>query len=139
MKSFTVSTAAAVALLTFAATATAGPIPSSDIEELYARDYEAEDLYARDLDFDLEERDFFDDEMEFERRADPKPATNAASQPNTNSPAKPLGMQPFNTPNFKVDPGMEASFTETWKNGVFSETFTERPVQAQQQAKMSPR
>jgi hypothetical protein len=101
-----------------------------------------EDLYARDLDFELEERDFFD-ETNFERRADPKPlarpASNAVSQSSTNPPANQLGFQPFSPSNFKINPGMEATFSESWKNGVLTETFTEKPYEAPKQSKVTTR
>jgi hypothetical protein len=65
MRSFSLSPAAA-AILAYAATTSASPIPSSDLKALYVREVDG-DIYARGLDIDLIERDF--DEMEVERRA----------------------------------------------------------------------
>jgi hypothetical protein len=72
-------------LLAFVISANAGPIPSDAslqarepladltiVEDLYTRELEDE-LYARDFDLYLDERDVFDDGFQLERRDPPQP------------------------------------------------------------------
>jgi hypothetical protein len=125
-------------LLAFVVSTNAGPIPSgaslqareplpdlAAIEDLYIREV-GDELYARGLDFELDERDFFDDDSQLERRDPPKnvPGSvlpnvpqapnmpNLPNVPNVNGKGKGRNMQ--ETINYSTGP-----------NGQWTETIDE--------------